>query len=73
MTQRASHSYTGPYVPDYLVGYLHDVLEGSHDLRVMVEHVNGEDVPAHMRLLCRAEATWPSHYQPFEGPEFQVL
>lgn len=61
------------YVPDYLVGYLHDMRESAPDLRVLVEHVNSHEVPAHRRLLCRAEATWPQGYKPFDEPEFQVL
>jgi len=61
------------FVPDYLVSYLHDMLEESHDLHVTVEDLNGSDVPSHMRLLCRAEATWPPLYEPFNTAEFQTV
>lgn len=43
------------WVPRYLLDYVHKRREEGADLRVLVEHANGPDVPWHLRLLCRLE------------------
>lgn len=43
------------WVPRYLLDYVHKRREDGADLRVLVEHANGPDVPWHLRLLCRLE------------------
>lgn len=55
------------YVPDLLLDYVHTVRrEGGP--AVTVEHVNGPDAPAHLRLLARLEGHVPEGYRPFDGP-----
>ena len=62
------------WVPDYLLDLLHDLRDENAAWPVVrVEHVNPIHVPAHLRLLCRLSAPWPSGYQPFTGPDFQPL
>lgn len=62
------------WVPDYLVEHAHDLREmNGEDPVVLVEHVNAEDVPPHLRLLCRLQAPWPRGHEPFSGPEFQTF
>jgi hypothetical protein len=62
------------WLPDYLVDHVHDLrlLNGS-DPVVVVEHVNDDRTPPHLRLLCRLEAPWPDGYEPFSDAVFQPL
>ncbi|MFP5309592.1 MAG: hypothetical protein ACLGIR_08440 [Actinomycetes bacterium] len=40
------------YVPNYLLDYLHKARDAA-PVRIMVEHVNGPEVPPHLRVLAR--------------------
>lgn len=42
------------YVPDWLCGDVHDLIEQGWQLNVVAERVN-PDAPAHVRVLCRIE------------------
>lgn len=44
------------WVPDYLVDQVHHYRDHGA-VRVFVERANGPDVPPHLRLLCRLDAT----------------
>ena len=63
------------WVPNYLVDTVHDLRElNDHDaLTVTVEHVNPPEVAPYMRLICRLSAPWPTNYEPFSGPEYQLI
>lgn len=77
MLLRASDGAHVGWVPDYLVDHVHELHElrelNGEDPRVIVEHVNGTDVAAHLRLLCRLASPWPEGYVPFSGASFQAL
>jgi hypothetical protein len=61
-------------IPDYLVDHVHELRDFNRaEPLVVVEHVNDETVPAHLRLICRLTALWPEGYVPFSGPDFQLL
>ncbi len=59
------------YVPDPLVGFVHDVRRGSHALSV--ERANGPDVPYHYRLLTRLDGALDARQTPFEGLEWETV
>ena len=63
------------WVPDYLVGTVHDLrdLTGVEAVSVTAEHINPPDVAPSMRLICRLTAPWPDHYEPLTGPKFQPI
>lgn len=61
------------YVPDCLLGMVHELRELTSAVRVTVEHVNPGTSPPHMRLLCRLQAPWPDGYEPFTEPEYQPI
>lgn len=62
------------WMPDYLLDLYDDLEEMNGDRpTVVVEHINPIHTPAHLRMLCRLTAAWPSGYQPFNGPNFQPL
>jgi hypothetical protein len=63
------------YVPDYLLGFVHDMLGacGSAEVRVTVERVNPPTRPRHVRLMCRLTTCWPTGYQPFSGDQFEPV
>jgi hypothetical protein len=63
------------WVPDYLVGHVQDMLSACEPdaVRLTVEHVNAEDSPRHMRVLCHLSTCWPTGYRPFAEPEFQPI
>jgi hypothetical protein len=39
----------------------------------VVEHVNGREVPPHLRLLVRLDGHGPPGYQPMAGPDWETL
>lgn len=41
------------YIPGYLLSQVHKELESGADVRVVVERINGPEVPWHLRLLCK--------------------
>lgn len=47
------------YVPSYLLGYVHKQRELGAEIAITVEQVNGPEVPAHLRMLCRMEVKPP--------------
>ena len=61
------------YIPDCLLGMVHDLRELTSAVRVTAEHVNPDTAPPHMRLLCRLQAPWPDGYEPFTEPEYQPI
>ena len=62
------------WVPNYLVGTIHELREVSEsDVGIVAEHVNPPTAPPHMRLLCRLRAPWPDGYEPLAAPEFQPI
>jgi len=38
-----------------------------------VEHVNGPEAPAHLRLLVRLDGSAPGGYEPMSGPEWATF
>ncbi len=71
---RATDGRQVGWVPDYLVEHVHELRDlNGVDPELRVEHMNDQSVAAHMRLLCRLQAPWPTGYVPFSGPEFQTL
>lgn len=72
---RDDHQRLLGFVPDYLVRYLHDVIElcPRNEIRISVEHVNGLTSPRHMRLLCRLTSCWPDEYRPFTDRQFEPI
>ena len=61
------------WVPDCLVGTIHELRELGSAVEVVAEHVNPATSPSHMRLLCRLRAPWPEGYEPLTGPEYQPM
>jgi hypothetical protein len=62
------------YMPDYLLGFVHDLNDlNAQAPDITVEHVNDENVPAHLRLLCRLSAPWPPGYEAFAEAMYQSL
>jgi hypothetical protein len=62
------------WVPNYLVGTIHELREYAEaDVGIVAEHVNPPTAPPHMRLLCRLRAPWPDGYEPLSAPEFQPI
>lgn len=43
------------YIPSYLLDYVHKRLGQGGHIDIVVEQVNGPEVPAHLRLLCRMD------------------
>ena len=60
------------WVPDLLLEDIHRLLS-STDVRVVVEHINGPDVPSHMRLLAAITAEPAAHFRFFTGPKWAEL
>lgn len=63
------------FLPDYLVGHVHDMLRlcGQEGVAVTVEHVNAPATPRHMRVLCRLTSCWPEGYQPFSDDGYEQI
>jgi hypothetical protein len=59
------------YVPDLLLDHL-DAMRSAGPVGLVVEHVNGPDVPPHMRLLVRLDGRVPEGYRPMEGPGWET-
>ncbi len=59
------------YVPDLLLEHLR-VLRDTDSVCLTVEHVNGPEVPAHLRLLVRLDGHAPADYKPMSGPRWQT-
>ena len=60
------------WVPDLLLDYVH-IVHGSGPSEIRVEHVNGPEAPAHLRLLVRLAGTVPLGYMPFVGRSWEPL
>ncbi|WP_051232038.1 HIRAN domain-containing protein [Pseudonocardia asaccharolytica] len=60
------------YVPDLLLEHLR-VLQRSGPVAVTVEHVNGPEAPAHLRLLARLDGRAPVGYEPMSGPGWETF
>lgn len=60
------------YVPDLLLDHLR-VLRATQPPRLVVEHVNGPDAPAHLRLLVRLDGRAPAGYEPMSGPDWATF
>jgi hypothetical protein len=60
------------WVPDLLLDYVHTVRDWSAPALV-IEHVNGPEVPPHLRLLVRLEGRVPVGYQPYAGPSWEPI
>lgn len=54
------------YVPDLLLEHL-ATLRATGPATMTVEHVNGPEAPAHLRLLVRLDGTAPPGYVPMSG------
>ncbi len=48
------------WVPNYLLGEIHQMLDQGRDLRFEVERANGPEAPWHLRLLCRLTISAPA-------------
>lgn len=59
------------YVPDLLLEHLR-VLQEVGRTRLTVEHVNGPEAPAHLRLLVRLDGWAPVGYEPMSGARWQT-
>jgi hypothetical protein len=59
------------YVPDLLLEHLRAV-QSAGPLRLTVEHTNGMEAPAHLRLLARLEGQTPAGYTPMAGPRWRT-
>lgn len=60
------------WVPDLLLDYVHTVKsEGEPSL--VVERINGPEVPPHLRLLVRLDGRVPPGYRPFTGSKWEPL
>jgi hypothetical protein len=55
------------WVPDLLLDYVHE-LRAHGRVEVVVSHVNGSDIPTHMRLLIKLQGQVTPGYCPFDGP-----
>jgi HIRAN domain len=60
------------YVPDLLLQHL-QVIRATAPVSLVVEHVNGREVPPHLRLLVRLDGHGPPGYQPMAGPDWETL
>lgn len=60
------------YVPDILLDHL-QVVAKEGEFELLVEHVNGPDVPPHLRLLARLEGSTPPGYRPMTGPGWETF
>lgn len=58
------------YVPDFLVGLVHDLLRqvGPERVEVAVQHTNGLNTPRQMRVLCKFQARGVLDYPGFNDP-----
>jgi hypothetical protein len=74
---RAIHTVDGErialgWVPDLLLDYVHTVTDhGPYAL--VVQHVNGPEAPAHLRLLVRLTGTVPAGFRAFSGPMWEPV
>lgn len=60
------------WVPDLLLDYVHH-LRSSGDVTVAVRHVNGPQVPAHLRLLANVAGQVEADYRAFDGPQWATF
>jgi HIRAN domain-containing protein len=61
------------YVPDWMLDIVRRMTDIDPDYRLSVEVANGPETPAHLRLLCRLEATLPDGWAPPPDPDFDYL
>ncbi|MGI9003201.1 MAG: HIRAN domain-containing protein [Pseudonocardia sp.] len=59
------------YLPDLLLEHLH-ALQSAGSVTLTVEHVNGPEAPAHLRLLARLDGRAPTGYEPMSSPCWQT-
>ncbi|MEQ3551193.1 hypothetical protein WIS52_11995 [Pseudonocardia nematodicida] len=59
------------FVPDLLLEHL-AALGDTGPVTLTVEHVNGPDAPAHLRLLVRLDGVVPDGYRPMAGPRWEL-
>lgn len=60
------------YVPDLLLDHLRAV-QCAGPIALTVEHVNGPEAPAHLRLLVRLDGQAPVGYEPMSGPRWETF
>ena len=60
------------YVPDLLLDHLR-ALQKVEPPQLVVEHMNGPDAPAHLRLLVRLDGQALAGYEPMSGPEWETF
>jgi hypothetical protein len=60
------------WVPDLLLDYVHTVRDQG-ELSLVVEHVNGNEAPPHLRLLVQLIGQVPAGYRPFAEPRWEPL
>jgi hypothetical protein len=61
------------YVPNWMLDVVGRLAEDDPDHRLTVELANGPDTPAHLRLLCRLEATLPAGWDSPRDPDFEYI
>lgn len=61
------------YVPNWMLDVVRRLVEADPDHRLTVELANGPDTPAHLRLLCRLEATLPAGWDSPGDPDFDYI
>jgi len=72
MLVRAPEGQRLGYVPDLLLEHLRTLRETA-PVTLTVEHVNGPEAPAHLRLLVRLDGSAPGGYEPMSGPEWATF
>ncbi|MDN5854129.1 MAG: HIRAN domain-containing protein [Actinomycetia bacterium] len=60
------------YVPDLLLDHL-QALRRAGPIALTVEHLNGPETPAHLRLLARLDGRAPLGYEPMTCPKWETF
>lgn len=61
------------YVPDLLLEHVSVLRSAGSAPTLVVEHVNGSDVPPHLRLLVRLDGRIVDGYLPMRGPRWRTF
>lgn len=61
------------YVPDLLLEHLNVIRSTQTPVSLKVEHVNGPEAPAHLRLLVQLTGAGPAGYRAMTGPGWETF